>query len=318
MGYSKEQLLTRLKELHIEFEQYEHPVVMTVEALEKHVGHSNGALCKNLFLKDKKHRFYIVSALADTKIDLKILAQRLGFGKTGLRMAPQESLADILQVPLGCVTPFSLFNESARGVSLLLDQGLRIKEQCLFHPLSNDVTIAINASGLDKFLNSIGKPPVYVDLEDNPPVGKDQPPDLAYAVPSDGLIVPDNLEKSAASIVPEKKGHAAADTKPEVKAKTAKEANNLKKGSSSNSQGLATTFNDPEKFVEEILGKISDVVLSEVNNENINQYGDQLGSLVSNNIRKHLSTEMKTIATLFKNTAYTDGFHAGVCTQVKK
>nr|CAD1823735.1 unnamed protein product [Ananas comosus var. bracteatus] len=54
-----------------------------------------GALSKNLLLKDKKNRFYIVSALAGTK-------------------APEEALQEVLQVPLGCVSPFAVINESAR------------------------------------------------------------------------------------------------------------------------------------------------------------------------------------------------------------
>ncbi|KAJ0907503.1 putative prolyl-tRNA editing protein ProX/PRXD1 [Helianthus annuus] len=71
MGISKAQLLQRLQAQQIHFSQYDHPVVMTVEAQAKHVGHIKAGLSKNLFLKDKKHRFYIVSALADTKVDLK-------------------------------------------------------------------------------------------------------------------------------------------------------------------------------------------------------------------------------------------------------
>ncbi|KAL3654642.1 hypothetical protein CASFOL_001627 [Castilleja foliolosa] len=74
-------------ELQIGFSQYEHPVVLTVEAQSKYVGHLKGGLSKNLFLKDKKQRLYIVSALAETKVDLKVLSQRLGLGKGGLRMA---------------------------------------------------------------------------------------------------------------------------------------------------------------------------------------------------------------------------------------
>uniref|UniRef100_A0A2P2JUD4 Prolyl-tRNA synthetase associated domain-containing protein 1 isoform X2 n=1 Tax=Rhizophora mucronata TaxID=61149 RepID=A0A2P2JUD4_RHIMU len=35
MGFTKEQLLARLKELQIDFSQYEHPVVLTVEAQVK-------------------------------------------------------------------------------------------------------------------------------------------------------------------------------------------------------------------------------------------------------------------------------------------
>ncbi|TYH37495.1 hypothetical protein ES332_D12G044400v1 [Gossypium tomentosum] len=59
------------EELQIEFSQYEHHVVLTVEAQAKYVGNLGGALSNNLFLKDKKQRYYVVFALADTKVDLK-------------------------------------------------------------------------------------------------------------------------------------------------------------------------------------------------------------------------------------------------------
>ncbi|XP_073220884.1 uncharacterized protein [Cicer arietinum] len=100
MGVTKEQLLARLKELQITFSQYEHPVILTVEEGEKYVGNLGGGMSKNLFLKDRKQRFYIVSALANTKVDIKVLSQRLGLGKGGLRMAPAEALGEILQVCL--------------------------------------------------------------------------------------------------------------------------------------------------------------------------------------------------------------------------
>ncbi|KAG2654296.1 hypothetical protein PVAP13_1NG474100 [Panicum virgatum] len=184
MGYTKDQLLARLQELKVDFTCYDHPVVLTVEEQARHVGHLGGALSKNLLLKDKKHRLYVVSALAETKVDMKILSQRLGLGKGGLRMAPEENLLQVLQVPLGCVTPFALINESASAVSLLLDKGFKSKQTCYFHPLTNDVTIALNSSNLDKFLISIGKQPAHVNFEDAPAVGKDSPPDLAHLVPS--------------------------------------------------------------------------------------------------------------------------------------
>ncbi|KAK8498041.1 hypothetical protein V6N12_009301 [Hibiscus sabdariffa] len=82
------------QELQIEFFQYEHPVVLTVEAQVKYVGNMGGVLSKNLFLKDKKHKYYVVSALVDTKVDLK---DRLGLGKGGLRMAPEEAVGELLQ-----------------------------------------------------------------------------------------------------------------------------------------------------------------------------------------------------------------------------
>ncbi|XP_020098636.1 uncharacterized protein LOC109717322 isoform X2 [Ananas comosus] len=65
-------------------------------AQANYVGHFGGALSKNLLLKDKKNRFYIVSALAGTKVDLKILSQRLGLGCEWLQ-APEEALQEVLQ-----------------------------------------------------------------------------------------------------------------------------------------------------------------------------------------------------------------------------
>ncbi|KAK9270460.1 hypothetical protein L1049_026040 [Liquidambar formosana] len=313
MGYSKDQLLTRLQELHIDFAQYEHPVVLTVEAQAKHVGHLGGALSKNLFLKDKKNRFYIVSALPNTKLDLKaVLSQRLGLGKGGLRMAPEEALQEILQVPLGCVTPFALVNESARHVSLLLDQGFKAQECCFFHPLANDMSISLNVRDLDKFLKSIGKDSSYVDLEANPSVGKDQPPDLATLVPSGSTVLPDPPER-AASLQGPTENYVSDNQPTAVTAKSVKQSNNTQnvKDKTATVPHQTSSFDNPEQFVEEILDKTSSLVLTEITEETIKQHGEQLGAVISDKIRKRLFTELKSLATTFKNTAYTEGFCAG-------
>ncbi|XP_042033273.1 uncharacterized protein LOC121779887 [Salvia splendens] len=320
MAITKEQLLTRLQELQIGFSQFEHPVVLTVEAQAKYVGNAKGALSKNLFLKDKKQRYYIVSALADTKVDLKVLSQRLGLGKGGVRMAPEEALSEILHVPLGCVTPFALVNESARNVSLLLDKGFKSQERCFFHPLSNDMSIALNAHDLDKFLNSIGKTPAYVDLEATPTVGKDQPPDLAGLVPSDAPVSADPLVKQESSKGLEK-NHTSSDKQPVIAAgaKPAKPSNTSTKEKPSGPVNTSITYADPNKLVEEILEKTRTIVLSEIKeDENTEKYREQLATIVSNNISKQLSMELKNLAIIFKNTAYTEGFKAGIHHQPKR
>ncbi|GAB4844889.1 hypothetical protein Ancab_038280 [Ancistrocladus abbreviatus] len=313
MGYRKDQLLARLKELQIQFSQYEHPIVLTVEAQTKYVGNLGGALSKNLFLKDKKNRFYIVSALADTKVDMKVLSQRLGLGKGGIRMAPEEALGEILQVPLGCVTPFALVNESARNVSLVLDQGFRAKDRCIFHPLSNDMSISLSAHGLDKFLNSIGRDPVYVDLEANPTVGKDHPPDLASLVPSDTIELPDPAGK-VASLVVLTQSNNSVDNKPStVTTEARKQHNHVKdlKDESANGVYASRSFADAQLFVEQILDKASTLILSEVTEDTIKQHGGQLGTVMENSMRRRLGSELSNLAMTFKNTAYTEGFHAG-------
>ncbi|KAB5557170.1 hypothetical protein DKX38_008079 [Salix brachista] len=375
MGFTKEELLARLKELQIDFSQYEHPTVLTVEEQAKYVGDKGGGLSKNLFLKDKKSRFYIVSALADTKVDMKgeffflvltfcivklKLDWKLGLGKGGIRMAPEEALGEILQVyawtvleslslikishfhfivtditycllkfdgnslsdllvfsvfkvPLGCVTPFALVNESARHVALLLDKGFQSQEHCFFHPLSNDMSIALNACDLDKFLKSIERDPSYVDLEANPTVGKDQPPDLAAFVPSGSSIQPDQPDKAAPlqdptknSVPVNKKSVAATGkvAKPHASTQNSKEK-------PVNPVHQPSVFSDAGFFVEEILNKTSALLLSEITEGAVKENGVNLGTVVAENIRKRLNSDLQSMATMFKNTAYTQGFHAG-------
>ncbi|KAK1423714.1 hypothetical protein QVD17_19022 [Tagetes erecta] len=65
-----------------------------------------------------------------------------------------------------------------------------------------------------------------------------------------------------------------------------------------NNANSSSSFADPEKFIEEILKKASAIVVSEIKEENIKQHGDQLGSVVSNSMRKNLSLELKNLAVL--------------------
>ncbi|CAA6658894.1 unnamed protein product [Spirodela intermedia] len=303
-GYSKEQLLARLQELNINFASYDHPAVLTVEAQAKYVGHLGGALSKNLFLKDKKHRFYVISALSGTNVDLKVLSQRLGLGKGGLRMAPEEALQEILQVSLGCVTPFALINESARSVSLLLDQGFKAHESCFFHPLSNEMTISVNTRDLDKFLISIGRNPAYVDLEATPLVGKDQPPDLASLVPSETPSLVGAPEKVVQNQAPDG-NHAPAEKKGINKSKAAAK----EKTTGSAKKFVAAT--DVGKLIDEIINKTCASVLIEVNKDSEDQSKVSLGHLLEK-VSQKIGPDLESIAMSFKNAAYIEGFHAGL------
>lgn len=348
MGYTKEQLLARLQELGVAFESYEHPVVLTVEAQAKYIGHLEGGHSKNLFLKDKKHRLYVVSAMTTTNVDLKVLSQRLGLGKSGLRMAPEETLKEVLQVPLGCVTPFALFNESARSVALLLDHGFKKQKHVFFHPLSNDMTISLTTNDLDKFLMSIGKEPAYVDLEAVVSVGKDQLPDLAVYVPMELVIVsnlhaeqgPDNetgplniihreneTSKHKEKVNPDsnstkktsinkKETGTVGSTATITNEKFNPESNSTKK-MSIDKKGIGTvgstaSVTDVGELVNCILDKTTAAVLSEITADAIEQHGKDLGPIVAGAVRQRLVPDMESLIMLFKNAAYTQGFTSGI------
>lgn len=310
-GHTKEHLLSLLQELKIDFASYDHPAVLTVEAQAKYVGHLGGALSKNLFLKDKKHRFYIVSALAGTAVDLKVLSQRLGLGKGGLRMAPEEALQEILQVPLGCVTPFAIVNESARNVPLLLDKGFKAQEFCFFHPLTNEVTISLRACDLDNFLKSVGRDPTYVDLEADPLVGKDHPPDLAALVPSDFPSLVGASEKGvqntpAANHVPTT-NKLTKGSGEEISEPTNKRLPKEKLAGTPEHRMVAT---DVKKFIDEIMNKTCAALLEEMNKDSVNQ-PDIPGSVLDK-VSKCVGADLENAAMSFKNAAYTEGFHAGL------
>lgn len=280
--------------------------MLTVEEQAKYVGHLGGALSKNLLLKDKKHRLYIVSALAGTKVDMKILSQRLGLGKGGLRMAPEENLLEVLQVPLGCVTPFALINESASAVSLLLDQGFKSKQSCYFHPLTNDMTIALSSSYLDKFLISIEKQPAYVDLEASPAVGKDNPPDLAYLVPSGAPNSSESVETVTPTHVPQQNNVPKEKTcLPEVKAKPKVQ----NKGAEKSQSKIPTNGTNVEKFVNDVFDIISPLFLSEVSNK-LNVKQEELSSILDG-FRGRATPDLESVTMSLKNASYTAGFQAG-------
>ncbi|KAF2291409.1 hypothetical protein GH714_023750 [Hevea brasiliensis] len=244
---------------------------------------------------------------------LTVLSQRLGLGKGGIRMAPEEALGEILQVPLGCVTPFALVNESARHVSLLLDKGFRTQEHCFFHPLSNDMSISLHANDLDKFLKSVGREATFVDLEANPPVGKDQPPDLAAFVPSGSTILSDPPEKTVplqghtenpVSAYKKSTATTVKTTKVPVAVKNVKDKLAV-------AAHQPSVFSDAGLLVEEILNRTSSLLLSEIKEDSIRQHGEHLGTVVADDIKKRLSSDLKSLAIMFKNTAYAQGFYAG-------
>ncbi|PKA47570.1 senataxin [Apostasia shenzhenica] len=312
MGYTKDELLARLQEMHVDFASYSHPPVLTVEAQAKYVGHLGVGLSKNLLLKDKKHRYYIISALAGTNVDLKVLSQRLGLGKGGLRMAPEDALQELLQVQPGCVTPFALLNDSARSVSLLLDGGFKAQERCLFHPLSNDMTISLSASNLDKFLLSIGRKSYYVDLEANPIVGKDNPPDLADFAPSE---IPSSLLEQTGKEAPVVSNQKSA---PLEKQTNVPRDNKQPKISKCRSKKPTTTSSvlaeatDVKKFINELIDKTSTAVLSEITKEQIAQSGESLKSSVLEVVKRRITSDLENLAMILKNAAYTQGFQAGI------
>src|SRR5687768_3134381 len=110
MPASAADLYAAFDALGIAWKTMEHEAVFRVEEGREIKAAMPGGHTKNLFLKDAKDQFWLISALGDSVIDLKSLhkvigSARLSFGNATL-------LEEALGVTPGSVTVFALINDT--------------------------------------------------------------------------------------------------------------------------------------------------------------------------------------------------------------
>ena len=113
MPATRQDLLARLAVLGIAASTLDHEAVFTVAESSRLERELPGGHTKNLFLKDKKDRLFLVVALGHAQIDLKTLHKQLGCDR--LSFGKPELLMEVLGVPPGSVTPFALINDRGGG-----------------------------------------------------------------------------------------------------------------------------------------------------------------------------------------------------------
>ncbi len=158
-----EDLFQRLQALGIETRTVSHAPVFTVEEAKALRGELPGGHTKNLFLRNKKGRMWLVTCLEDREIDLKSLATILESGRFSFGSASR--LMTYLGVVPGAVTPFAIMNDKGGAVQMVLDQRMLGLDPLNFHPLDNAMTTAIAPQDLVRFLEAEGHPPQVVDLD---------------------------------------------------------------------------------------------------------------------------------------------------------
>lgn len=157
MPATRQELLARLDQLGIATRTLEHEAVFTVAESSRLERELPGGHTKNLFLKDKKDRLFLVVALGHAHIDLKTLHKRIGADR--LSFGRPELLMEVLGVPAGSVTPFALMNDKARRVTVILDADMMRHERLNYHPLENTATTNIAGADLLRFIRACGHEP---------------------------------------------------------------------------------------------------------------------------------------------------------------
>ena len=144
------ELINLIEQEKYSIEIHKHKALFSVEDSKNLRGEVKGTHSKNLFLKNKKNNFFLLSCEEFEEINLKKISNSLGFGN--ISFAKEKYLFNILGIKPGSVSPFALLNDTNNVVSFYLEKKLHDSEFLNFHPLINTVTITISTNNFIKFM----------------------------------------------------------------------------------------------------------------------------------------------------------------------
>ena len=165
MFFKKNDLYKILRNLNINFTEYNHSPLFTVEDSQNLRGKITGAHTKNLFLKDKKGLLILLTCQEDAIINLKKIRSSLGV--KNLSFAKEDLLMKYLGVLPGAVSPLGLINDRTLSIVLYLDKNLFDAQTINFHPLINTTTINLSFDDFIKFCDHTNHKPKILDIEKN-------------------------------------------------------------------------------------------------------------------------------------------------------
>ena len=157
MPLTRAELLEHLATMGIAVRTVEHPPAFTVADSSSIEVDLPGAHTKNLFLKDEEGTLVLIVAKSTTKVDLKLVARKLGLGR--LSFGKPELLFEKLGVLPGSVTALSIINDTARQVRMVIDNELTAHDSVNCHPLENTATTNIALADLLRFIRETGHEP---------------------------------------------------------------------------------------------------------------------------------------------------------------
>ena len=153
--YNPFELIELLEKKGYNIKVHEHDALFSVQDSKKMRGEIEGAHSKNLFLKNKKNKFFLLTCEESNKVDLKKISKSLELGN--ISFAKEEYLNKYLKIKPGSVSPFALLNDEGGYVHFYLEQTLYESKFINFHPLINTFTITIETSRFIEFMIENGK-----------------------------------------------------------------------------------------------------------------------------------------------------------------
>ena len=156
-------VLSRLEQLGIAFDRYEHPPIATGDEGLEHWADIDAVHCKNLFLRNQKGtRHYLVILPVTKRADLRAVADQIGDGK--LSFASPERLMTYLGVTPGSVSPFGLIHDKDHHVRVFLDREFKAAASISFHPNINTRTVVLSFADFEKYLAATWNVVRFIDM----------------------------------------------------------------------------------------------------------------------------------------------------------
>ncbi|WP_297323476.1 YbaK/EbsC family protein [uncultured Bartonella sp.] len=166
MPAGKQQLLAFLAHLAISVKTTAHRAVFTVQEGEDIKKNIAGAHTKNLFLKDKKGNYFLVTLGAHAVLDLKHLHDKIG-ASGRLSFGSPEKLSQYLGLYPGAVSAFGLINDKDNHVTFIIDKALYDNAIINCHPMTNEATTSILREDLVKFARATGHEPLIIQVSED-------------------------------------------------------------------------------------------------------------------------------------------------------
>ena len=155
-----------LDALGIAYRTAEHPPALTMEDCAAVDARLGALTVKNLFLKPRRQpRCYLCLTRPEARFHTADVSRQIGSPRLGF--APEALLWEKLHARPGSASPMGLIFESARDVTLLVDDALPGVPVLAFHPCDNTMTLAMAGEDFfGRFLPALGKAPVFVRIHD--------------------------------------------------------------------------------------------------------------------------------------------------------
>ena len=160
-------LLNTLKKMNISYDLHHHEAVYTVAQSQKVDANIPGTHCRNLFLRDRKKKNYLLVLPINVEIDLKKLPDALNSHR--LSFGSDDRLWEYLGVRSGSVCPFCIVNDTENQVEIFLEKSMMAQEKVNYHPMLNTMTVSLKPDDLLKFIESTGHKAHIIDLSEAQP-----------------------------------------------------------------------------------------------------------------------------------------------------